>query len=100
MSRGAAARGLEHAKTGEAVARLHRRRRAVADPGRHGLVELQVGARVERHLLAPIGRHELAGRGEREAGVAGAHTLLKLSLLRIEPVAGEPGESAADPEAR
>src|SRR5689334_25025346 len=100
MSTGAAARGLEHAETGEAVAGVDRWRGAVPDPGDHRLVEAHVGAGLERYLLGAGGGDEPAGRGQSEARVARADALLELCLLRIEPVRGEARERAADAEAR
>src|SRR5919204_5235147 len=85
MRLGTAARGVEHAHAGEAVARVDGRRRAVAQPGHHALVEALVGAGLEAFCLAV-------------AGIAGADAFRELRLLRIESIAREAAFESAYPE--
>src|SRR5436190_2614229 len=87
MRLGAAARGVEHTHAGKAVSRVDRRRRSVAQPGHHALVEALVRAGLE-----PVG-HAVTG-------IAGAKALTELRLLRVETVAREAALESADPEAR
>src|SRR3954454_3537583 len=78
------AQDLEHA---HAVPWIHGCGRIVLHPCAHSLVEGRVVAGVEAFDLA-------------EAGIAGAHAVAQLRLLRVEAVAGEAGLQPAHSEAR